>query len=464
MSLQYRSSTGQCNIAPARRNPEHPSLMNLPIPEIRRPPGPDDPLAPGIDRETLILLQELQADYGNVVSMRTTRRDAIFINDADEVRRLLVRHHGKYRKGPGFERVKMLLGNGLIVSDGATWRRSRTMIQPAFSRQNVHRLIGLMVSCCEKRVATWEEIARGAGQINITQEMSDFALELILRATFGPDYENSIVQEGSNPFSFLSRDSTRDLRVVMQLRELRQLLLNIIAARRNSASSDYYDFLSIYLSASDKNGNKFSDDELLDELMTLIVAGYETSAGTLNWAWYLLARNADAEQELLVEARAMIPEAAKVDAATLADMSYAQQLLEETLRLYPPVWLFTRRAEQDDSLANFDVPAGSDIYLSPYVLHRTAEYWADPDAFDPQRFGPDSQYKKGDRPYFPFSLGPRRCLGEYFSFLEMKVHLGLLVQRFHMTLVADEQPELDLGINLRSLNDILLRPELRENP
>ena len=123
----------------------------------------------------------------------------------------------------------------------------------------------------------------------------------------------------------------------------------------------------------------------------------------------------------------------------------------------------TRRADQDDSLLNFDLKAGTDIYLSPYILHRTAEYWQDPDKFDPERFGAACPYKKGDRPYFPFSLGPRRCLGEYFSFLEMKIHLGLLVQRFRMTLVTDESPALDLGINLRSQNDIFLRPELRES-
>lgn len=439
--------------------------MNLPISEIRCPPGPDDPVTLGIDPETLALLQQLQADYGNVVMMsKADGRDAILVNDADEVRKILVRHHGKYRKGPGFERVKMLLGNGLIVSDGATWRRSRTMIQPAFSRQNVHRLIPLMVQCCESRIGIWEDIARNEGQINITQEMSDFALELIMRAIFGQDFERSIMKSGDNPFAFLSRDSTRDLRVVMKIRDLRQLLLDIIAERRESDSSDRYDFLSIYLSATDKNGNKFSDEELLDELMTLIVAGYETSAGTLNWAWYLLAGNADAERQLLDEAGQVMSKTSDIDADSVADMVYAQQLLEETLRLYPPVWLFTRRADKDDSLNSFDLRAGTDIYLSPYILHRTADYWPDPNTFDPQRFGPDSKYKKGDRPYFPFSLGPRRCLGEYFSFLEMKIHLGLLVQRFRMTLVTDEHPKLDLGINLRSQNDIILRPELREIP
>ena len=445
--------------------PETPPHMNLSSSEMRRPVGPGDPVALGIDPETLALLQGLQGDYGNVVSMTVDNdRPAVFINDAAEIRQLLVRHHAKYRKGPGFERVKMLLGNGVIVSDGATWRRARTMIQPGFTRQNVHRLIGLMVDCCEKRVGTWEAVARRAGQINITQEMSDFALELIMRAIFGPDFERRILQDGDNPFSFLSRESARDLRVVMKIRELRQLLLSIIEQRRSDGDTENLDFLSIYLSATDKSGNHFSDPELLDELMTLIVAGYETSACTLNWTWYLLACNPLAEQRLLDEAKHWIPDAAAVDVRTVTGMTFTQQLLEESLRLYPPVWLFTRRAEQDDSLLNFDLEAGTDIYLSPYILHRTAEYWPDPATFDPDRFGPESPYKKGDRPYIPFSLGPRRCLGEYFSFLEMKVHLGLLVQRFRMTLVTDEFPALDLGINLRSQNDILLRPELRENP
>jgi cytochrome P450 len=430
---------------------------------MRRPPGPDGTLSPGVDPETLELLLGLREDYGNIVLMKKPDgRDALFINDAAEVRKLLVKRHDRYRKGPGFERVKMLLGNGLIVSNGETWRRSRTMIQPAFSRQNLHRLIELMVQCCETRLDRWQDIARREGNINITQETSDFALELILRAIFGPDYDCEIMREGENPFAFLSQDSTRDLQVVLKIRNLRYLLLEIIENRRSSEPIDDYDFLSIYLSARDKDGNKFGDDELLDELMTLIVAGYETSASTLNWAWYLLAKHADAEQRLLDEARSLIQESAMVAAQPVTDMAYTQQFLEETLRLYPPVWLFTRCAIEGDSLTDFDLEAGSDIYMSPYILHRTAEYWPEPEVFDPDRFGAGGLYKKGERPYFPFSLGPRRCLGEYFSFLEMKIHLGLLVQKIRMTLVDKEEPGLDLGINLRSQDDIILRPELRE--
>jgi len=420
-------------------------------------------MALGIDVETLGIFEDLRRTHGSVVSIpQMNGRLAYFVNDADTVRQLLVKHHTGYKKGPGFERVKMLLGNGLIVSDGAVWRRSRRMIQPAFSRQNVHRLIALMVECTEIRASRWEKVAIAGGTLDITQEMSDFALELILRCIFGPDYESAILASGENPFAFLSKDSARDLRVVMQVRESRNLILSVIQARRAKQEQDEFDFLSIYLAAKDKNGEYFSDKELLDELITLIVAGYETSAGTLNWAWLMLALNSQAEACLLDEALRLSPDGEEIEQQAITDMTYTQQLLEETLRLYPPVWLFTRRATADDTFANFDVESGTDIYLSPYVLHRSEEYWPDPERFEPARFGADSVYKKGDRPYFPFSLGPRRCLGEYFSFLEMKVHLGLLVRKFRMTLVSKQNPEMELGINLRVQDSIVLRPELRD--
>ena len=438
--------------------------MTEPQRAFRRPPGPEEPVALGIDAATLQTLEGLQASYGDTVSLqRPNGRLAYFINDAFEVRRLLTRRHSKYVKGPGFERVKMLLGNGLIVSDGDVWRRSRTMIQPAFSRQNVHRLMTVMVECCERRAAHWAEAAGAGATLNITAETCDFALELILISIFGDDYERFIVTEGENPFAFLSRDSTRDLSVVLKVRHLRELLMNIIESRRARTEDPHFDFLAMYLEATDKQGQPFTDDELLDELMTLIVAGFETSANTLNWVWYLVAEHPEVESKLIDEARRLVPTVSAITADNLAAMEYTQQVLEETLRLYPPVWLFTRRSTEEDALEDYDVPPGTDIYLSPYILHRTAHYWPDPGRFDPARFAPAVQPKK-DRPYFPFSLGPRRCLGEYFSFLEMKVHLGLLLPRFCMRLADDTDPGLELAINLRSARDIFVKPELRKDP
>jgi cytochrome P450 len=438
--------------------------MTEPQRAFRRPPGPDEPVALGIDAETLQTLQVLRDTYGDMVSMqRPNGRLAYFINDAFEVRRLLTRRHGKYVKGPGFERVKMLLGNGLIVSDRDVWRRSRTMIQPAFSRQNVHRLMTVMVECCDRRAADWVAAAEQGETLNITAETSDFALELILVSIFGDDYERHILTAGENPFAFLSRDSTRDLSVVMKVRQLRELLMRIIEGRRAGEGGHHFDFLTMYLEATDKEGKRFSDSELLDELMTLIVAGFETSANTLNWVWYLVARHPDIESALIEEARRLVPTVSAITADNLAAMEYTQQVLEETLRLYPPVWLFTRRSTEEDVLEDFDVPPGTDIYLSPYILHRTPHYWPDPDRFDPARFAVSDTPKK-DRPYFPFSLGPRRCLGEYFSFLEMKVHLGLLLPRFRMRLTDHSDPGLELAINLRSARDILVQPETRKDP
>jgi cytochrome P450 len=427
----------------------------------RRPPGPSEPVSLGIDPPTLGVLQGLQREYGDIVGMTGPNgRAAYFVNDAHEVRRILTRRHGRYVKGPGFERVKMLLGNGLIVSDGDVWRRSRTMIQPAFSRQNVHRLLSVMVQCCDRRAAHWARAAAGNVTLNMTTETSDFALELILISIFGDDYEQELLAGGENPFAFLSSDSTRDLGIVMKVRELRARLLEVIEARRADTGSRPFDFLSMYLAATDKQGNYFTDTELLDELITLIVAGFETSANTLNWAWYLVSRHPDVEDRLLEEAERLVPGVASITTDNLAAMTYTQQVLEETLRLYPPVWLFTRRSIEDDELGDYGVAAGTDIYLAPYILHRTAHYWPDPDRFDPDRFAATDKPRK-DRPYFPFSLGPRRCLGEYFSFLEMKVHLGLLLPRFRMRLADTSDPGLELAINLRSGRDIFMRPERR---
>ncbi|MCH6550056.1 MAG: cytochrome P450 [Proteobacteria bacterium] len=439
--------------------------MTDPLAVFRRPPGPDGPVALGADAETLRSLEKLQRSYGNVVAVTTPNgRQAFFLNDPEDIRRILVTNHSKYIKGPGFERVKLLLGNGLIVSDGAAWRRSRTMVTPAFTRRNLHKLISMIVQCCEQKSQRWAKLVAAEEPVNITKEMADYALELILRAIFGPAFDSKIIADGDNPFAFLSQDSSRDLKFVLRLRALRELVLSIIDERRHAGPVEHCDFLSMYMSAEDKSGEKYSDDELLNEVMTLIIAGFETSSGILNWAWYLIARHPTVDAKLFKEARQQVPDADLVNSQSIAELKYLHQVLDETMRLYPPVWLFSRHAIRDDTLADYDIPAGTDIYISPYILQHTEQYWPDPEKFDPDRFAaPETREKKDRRQaaHIPFSLGPRRCIGEYLAFLEMKVHLGLLLQQFQMTTTTDMQPELDIGVNLRTKEDIYLRPTLR---
>ncbi|MEM7081487.1 MAG: cytochrome P450 [Pseudomonadota bacterium] len=419
--------------------------------------GPSEPVSIGIDPQSLDQLRALQREYGDVVALtRPNGRRGWFINHPDFLHRLLVKHHGKFYKGPGFERVKMLLGNGLIVSDGTTWRRSRRMIQPAFSRKKLHLLIDMMRACCDERARRWaEKIEHDNGRVNITREMNDAGLELILRAIFGPDYDRAIATEGQNPFAFLSEDATRDLRVVLQVRDLRSLILSIIEHRRQQSDADHFDFLSVLMGQTDRDGQGFSDAELLDEIITLTVAGYETSAGTLNWAWYLLATHPEVEQTMLREFAEI--DSPSLDADTLSNLTYCQQVLDETLRLYPPVWLFTRRAVADFELDDLTIRDGDDVYISPLILHTTAHHWPDPERFDPTRFAPGTRIADGLS--LPFSLGPRRCLGEYFSFLEMKLMLATLLPKF--SVATNVQPDLELGINLRSAEPIYLTIEQR---
>ena len=425
---------------------------------FRQPPGPREAYDLGLNSETLTILQSLQQEYGDIVSVtKPNGKLAYFINNIDEIRRILTRRHTKYHKGPGFERVKMLLGNGIIVSDGETWRRSRRMIQPAFSRQNIHQLINIMIECSNRRAEHWTKLIANNDTCNITEETSDFALELILISIFSDDYKDQIYNEGDNPFSFLSQDSKRDLSVVIKARRLRELLLNVIEDRRKKDRLQKFDFLSMYLEAKDNDGKRFTNSELLDEIMTLVVAGFETSANTLNWVWYLIAKHPKVEKKLISEAEDLLIDKGKFKVESLNEMKYTQQVLEETLTLYPPVWLFTRKSHELDELDNYDVPPDTEIYLSPFVLHRTESYWPESDKFSPDRFAL-SMKSKIDMPFFPFSLGPRRCIGEYFSFLEMKIHLGLLLPRFRMQLIDQTEPKLDLAINLRGTRDILMKP------
>ena len=426
---------------------------------FRLAPGPKETMYIDVNKTTLLNLQNIQKKYGNIVTIKNKNgRSALFINDPSEIHQILVRNYNRYAKGPGFERIEMLLGSGLIVSNGDTWRRARTMIQPSFSRQNIHKLIMQMIKCTKSRAIKWKRAATSKSTLNITQEMGTFALELILLSIFGDDYEDMIVKDGSNPFSFLSEDSVRDLTVVMKMRKLRTFILEIITRRRQSKANNQYDFLSMYVEAKDKNGRTFSDKELIDEIVTLIIAGYETSAGTLNWVWYLISQHPSVETLLLLESEKIIPKIDSINFESINQMKYTQWVIEETLRLYPPVWLFSRKSLKEDTLTEYDIPPDTDIYFSPYILHRTEKFWINPNNFDPSRFANDDKELK--KSYYPFSLGPRRCLGEYFSFLEMKIHLGILIKQFTMN--SEEQfPDLNLGINLRSKNEIYLQPKLR---
>ena len=402
--------------------------MSEPQPNLKLPPGPGEHYTLDINAGSLALITELVRDFGDIVCVHSdTRKNPTYLlNDPELIKQVLMSNRENYVKGVGFERVEMLLGHGIIVSDGAFWRRQRTLIQPGFSRANVARLAADIKSSTLRLRDQWQQLAPGT-RLDVTTAMSEYSLQVILRAIFSEDLDRMIAQQGTNPFAFLTEDLNRDLKVAFRFRQLRQVMLACIRERQDSDRRPF-DFLSLMMDARDKrSGEGMSDDELLDELATLIIAGHETSAGTLNFAWYLLSRH-PAQRDLALQEVLRVTPDDHFDFDTLMSLQYLNQVLRETLRLYPPVWLFRRRAVAADKIAGFDVAPGTHIFLAPYVLHRHPRLWPDPERFDPDRFARRiTSEQRHPCAFIPFSAGARRCIGEYFSFVEMHTHLAVMM-------------------------------------
>jgi cytochrome P450 len=208
-----------------------------------------------------------------------------------------------------------------------------------------------------------------------------------------------------------------------------------------------------------RSGEHMTDRELIDEVATMIIAGHETSAGTLNWAWYLLARDETSAARVREEVDRVCPRG-DLRYEQLDELVFTRQVLEETLRLYPPVWLFTRRAVAEDDIGGFTIEPGDNVFLSPWVTQRLERYWPEPDAFRPDRFAPERVEERVDNAFFPFSSGPRRCIGEFFSFVEMRTHLAMLAPRFRLRHDDSRPVELEPAINLRTRNNLTMTIEI----
>ncbi len=429
---------------------------------VSTPPGPDEAVQIDINLQSQQLIRQMIQRYGDIFRLHVPKRnhDAWVVTNPDAIKHILVSNHTNYHKGTGFERVKMLLGNGIIVSDGPFWRRQRTMIQPAFSRKNVHHMCTMMKTVTQRLIPRWQHKAESGEAIDITTEMSQFALEVILRALIGDDLELLIKAQGENPFAFLTKDTTRDLALAMKFRQLMPLIQALISRRREN-NETHYDLLSSLMLATDKSGNSMTDRELIDEIMTMIIAGHETSAGTLNWVWYEISRHPRCGEKLFHEVAKYVCKNS-ITVANVTKLHYTKQVINETLRLYPPVWLFSRRAVNDDTVAGYYLPANTDIYLSPFFTHRNPALWEQPEEFNPEHFRNDGVALKHKYAFFPFSAGSRRCIGEYFSYIEMQTHLAILANRFTLQPVPDQKIELDPGINLRTKNSIMMTVAIRQ--
>jgi len=441
--------------------PSAPSAPSAP-PEAPEAPEAESRFNIGDAEDSLERMRELNARFGDIYRVYSPgrRRYAYVINHPDDVKRVLVSNQANYSKGFGLDRVKMLVGNGLVTSEGEFWRAQRYQMQPMFHRRVITRFATVIAAANERLLARWERLTATGERINVTDEMSELTLEVILRAVFGTDLDRLSQQLGENPFQIIARESVRDLTFAYRFRQLRKLVSEL-AERRRSDAAEHFDFLGMLVSARHRTtGAPMGERELIDEVMTLIIAGHETAASTLNSAWYLLSQHPEAQAKLHAELDAA-PWLDAPDLAATEALPYTRSVLMETLRLYPAVWLLSRKSIGADVLAGCAIPAGVDVLLSPYLIHRHPHFWSEPESFRPERSEFAQQTARPPLAYVPFSAGPRRCIGESMALFEMCVHLYQVARRYRLLYEPGQPMPLEALINLRSRRPLMMQLQRR---
>lgn len=415
----------------------------------------------GSTDDSLERMIELFRTHGDTYRVFVPARESYtyVVHHPDDVKRMLVTNHRNYIKGVGLDRIKILLGRGLITSEGELWKRQRYMMQPFFHRRVLTKFAGAIGQANDRFIARWEEIRRRGEPVNLTDEMSELTLEIVLRSIIGTDLDR-LNAEGANPFELVTKEQGRNLQFAFSFRSLAKLIAAIIA-RRRATGAEHFDFLAMLVTARDKEtGEPMPERELIDEVLTLIVAGHETTASALNWTWYLISQHPQVEARLHAE----IDAAAEAPAPGLSQMEalhYTQQVINEALRLYPPAWLLSRRTIEADELGGYAVPPGTNVLLPLYLLHRHPGFWTDPEAFRPERFAPDQEGTRPRFAYMPFAAGPRHCIGETLALYEMLMHLYKLARHYRLRYIPDQPLELDAQINLRTRYPLHMKLERR---
>jgi len=416
----------------------------------------------GSTDDSLERMIELFARHGDTYRVYVPARKAYtyVIHHPDDVKRVLVSNHRNYTKGVGLDRVRILLGKGIMTSEGELWKRQRYMMQPLFHRRLITEFAQVIAAANERFIARWEALSARGELVNLTDEMSELTLEIVLRSIFGRDLDRMTHQLGGNPFQLVTKEQARNLQFAYKFRSLTKLVAELIA-RRRAEQQEHFDYVSMLMSARDReSGAAMSERELIDEVMTLIVAGHETTASGLNWTWYLLSQHPAVEARLHAEIDAT-PEMTAPGLAQMETLAYTQQVVNEALRLYPPGWLLSRRTIEADVLGGFSIPPGANVLLPLYLLHRHPRFWKDPDVFWPERFAVEHEAQRPRFAYMPFAAGPRHCIGETFALYEMLMHLFKVARRYRLTYVPDKPLELEAQINLRTRHPLHMRLERR---
>ena len=418
------------------------------------PPGPTEQYSSAED--LFCWMNENFERYGEIYRASIYGREVYVISVPEYCEHVLRRNWQNYpRKGLVVQRIALALGNNLITSNGELWASQRRMIQPAFTKGAIGRLCDMMAAANAELLHEWREAAKQGKTVNVTRDLSLMVLKITLLSIFSHDYATVAPH-----FQFFAEEALRDLKFAGSLGQLKELVLEL-AGRRRRENRESMDSLGIMILARDRDtGKPMPDAQLAREVLNLVVAGHETTASLLNWMWYLLATHPEAQTRLDAEL-----DQAPWERSPTTDMFpryvYTRQVIDEALRLYPPLWLMSRKALKDDKLGEYFVPSGTEIYISPYLIQRSPHLWEDPDRFDPDRLNADNGLDRHEFALCPFGAGPRKCIGDLFARVEIQMHLMMFAKELRMRCCEPNPPEVAPGLNLLSKHGFNMLPEIR---
>ncbi len=423
------------------------------------PPGPRGlpfvGVLPAVRRNPTGAFLDAAQRFGEVVYFRIGPRRGYLITNPADVRHVLQDNARNYHKSPLYDKLRMSLGNGLLTSDGDFWLRQRRIAQPAFRRNRIAALAGVMAEAARDVVAQWETIAAGGRAVDIDEEMMRLTRTVVLRALLGTnlgpfaariDEAWTIINQhiGESFWSLGITDNwptPKNRRFQAARALLRAAVEHAISERRREPSRDANDLLSMLLEARDEEtGESMTDEQVRVEVTTFLLAGQETTSLALTWTWYLLSQHADVQRRLEEEVDAAL-DGRSPEYADLVKLPYTRMVIDEALRVYPPAWGFSRQALADDELGGYRLPRGWLAFVVPYVLHRLPAYWPDADVFDPSRFSAEDTAARPKFVYLPFGAGPRQCIGNQFALVEAHLVVATLAQRFRLHLAPGHRVE-----------------------
>lgn len=419
---------------------------------------------PSLRRNPIEVFQRAAAVGADVVRIPVASKNVFLVQRPEHVKYILQEGHKHFSKQTrGYAALRLVLGNGLVTSEGDFWLRQRRLSQPAFHRQRIANFANDMVRLTGEMLQRWDATARGDATVDLADEMMALTLRVVgwtlLSTEVGPDSPKVSRALGDLLHQVILRTTavlplplwvpTPANRVLARARrDLDAVVLRLIAERRRSGA-DGEDLLGMLMSARDEDtGEAMSDAQLRDEVMTIFLAGHETTANALTWTFFLLSTHPEVRRKLEAEVDAALQGRAP-GASDMPKLPYTLAVVQEAMRLYPPVWLLMRYAESDQVVGGYRVPRGSFVAICPYVQHRDARLFENPEGFDPERFVGERAQQIPRFGYIPFSAGPRICIGNNFALMEAQLLLASIVQRFRLELVPNHPVALDPAITLR---------------